>query len=1061
MMVHATPDRCCSPGSSKVKPNHPCDCSKAVTNGDEEACTIGKCNEDMCTVGKCIPDGVNGCQRAALLKSTCCGSQANSIPGSSSETHDSGFLTDSSDVILLKELKSIIQEHSTHHHQYTGPHSGLRKRTTRNNHGNPHDDDSHDLRSHRTTSATSVACSVVNSLFTRVLQRLTVFAKGHCCCVANQTVVPIPVCSTSHSHGYSPTNSYDHKNEYSHKSHPYVKTPSSPKPPEIIQTSIDLAERGAGVERRKMIMSVEGMDCPSCAARVTKALDTIPSVTQSKVNTFAAEATLMYDMGTISPDEIAQRVTGLTGFTCKLQQELREEDLVKTLWISVPIKWDDSELPNGVAIKSRKLTKNKGNLLEVQYDSTTIQPRDVVAAFELWDGEYVPLEQVREPSQASKELWRLLRRTALSVIATIPILIFAWAPLPKHPILYGSISLALATFVQVYVALPLYRSSFHSLFLQRIIDMDLLVAGSTSIAYAYSIISFGFLVAGKPIDESFFETSSLLVTLIMVGDLVSAFARRRTTSALDAVDALQVQMVTLVENGGVRTIPAELIHVGDILQVSPDSIIPTDGVLRNGATQVDESSLTGESVPVEKQRGSTVIAGTLNLSGSIEITVSRSLSENTVAGISRLMHDAQGSRIPIQDLADKVAAYFAPAILVLGLVTFLVWILIGVVVKIKMEKAGIRALMKMITVLVVSCPCAISLCVPMVVVIAVSVAAKKGVLFKSIESVQYAKDTTAVLFDKTGTLTEGNLSVVEFYPFTNDAASLTYHLTKTSTHPVAKAVTDHVHSLASSFATVPTLGAITSVAGQGLETKFGERMLRGGNCRWLNLGEHPSVRELRQKSRTIFAVTLDGEPVAVFGLIDKLRPGAEELIRWLAQKRVDVYILSGDEPSAVESVATQLGIQADHAVGGCTPKSKADFVRTIQENRHPASTRRSKRMASVMFIGDGTNDIVALTQADTGVSISSGTDVAISAADVIMLNPANIHKSVKTIFRVSESAFRRIVWNFTWSFVYNLFAILLAAGAFVKFSIRPEYAGLGEMVSIVPVILVAWTMVLI
>ena len=284
-----------------------------------------------------------------------------------------------------------------------------------------------------------------------------------------------------------------------------------------------------------------------------------------------------------------------------------------------------------------------------------------------------------------------------------------------------------------------------------------------------------------------------------------------------------------------------------------------------------------------------------------------------------------------------------------------------------------------------------------------------------------------------------------------------YHLTKTSTHPVAKAVTEHVRPLASSSTIVQDLGTIASIAGQGLETTLDRKMLRGGNCRWLNLGEHPTVKELRGKSRTIFAVTLDGEPIAIFGLIDQLRPGAEELVRWLTQKKIDVYVLSGDEPSVVESIATQLGIRPDHAVGGCTPKSKADFVRTVQEKRQSTS----KRTANVMFIGDGTNDIVALTQADTGVSVSSGTDVAISAADVILLNPTNIHTSVETIFRISENTFRRIVWSFMWSFVYNSFAILLAAGASVKFSIRPEYAGLGEMVSIVPVILVAWTMVLV
>ena len=478
-------------------------------------------------------------------------------------------------------------------------------------------------------------------------------------------------------------------------------------------------------------MSIEGMDCPSCAVRVTKALNTIPSVTHSKVNAFAAEATLMYDTGAICPDEIAQRVTGLTGFICKSEKELGEGDLLKTLWVSVPVKPDGSKLPTGVSIKSRKLTKKKEHLLEVQYDSTVIQPRGVVAAFKPWGGEFVPLEQAREPNLASKELWYFLRRTALSAIATIPILVFSWAPLPKHPILYDSISLALATFVQFYIAFPLYQTSFRSLFFQRIMDMDLLVAGSTSIAYIYSIVSFGFLVAGKPIDKSFFETSALLVTLIMVGSSISAFATRRTTSALDAVSALQVRMVNLVEGDDVRSIHAELVHVGDVLQVSPDSAIPTDGVIRSGFTQVDESSLTGESKPAEKQKGSPVLAGTLNLSGSIEITASRSLSENTIAGISRLMHDAQESRIPIQDLVDKFANYFAPAVLVLGLVTLVAWILIGKFVEGKtVEKACIGALMKVIAVFVVSCPCAVSMCVPMVAVIAVSVAAKKGILFK-------------------------------------------------------------------------------------------------------------------------------------------------------------------------------------------------------------------------------------------------------------------------------------------------------------------------------------------
>ena len=311
-------------------------------------------------------------------------------------------------------------------------------------------------------------------------------------------------------------------------------------------------------------MPIEGMNCPSCAVRVTKAVSTIPLVTQPKVNAFAADATLMYDIGTISPDEISQRVTGLTGFTCKFEQDLREEDLTKTLWISIPVKWDDHELPTGVSTKIRKLMENRGNLLEVQYDSTIAQLLGVVAAFELWDGECVPLEQAREPNQALKDLWPFLDKPS-----SLRSRRFLFSCSRGH--LFPNtrsfvVQSPLPAFVQFYIAFPLCRSSFHSLFRQHVIDMELLVAGSTSIAYIYSIISFtSFLASGNLIDESFFETSALLVTLIMVGRTVSAFARRRTTPALDAADALQVRMVNLVENGDVRSTPTELVHVGDIL----------------------------------------------------------------------------------------------------------------------------------------------------------------------------------------------------------------------------------------------------------------------------------------------------------------------------------------------------------------------------------------------------------------------------------------------------------------------------------------------------------------
>lgn len=493
-----------------------------------------------------------------------------------------------------------------------------------------------------------------------------------------------------------------------------------------------------------MTMSIQGMDCPSCAKRVTTALLNLPSVRDPKVNTFAGEAVLSYTEGSITPVEIARRATTITGFHCEVIEQKSDvvgmggESRVRRLKVLVNIARPEDAmaaiaLPLGATIRSAKRSEKDKCIMEVDYDARIIQPRNVLSTFSDIGGVHIPQTRGGTPDVIKKDLANLLRRTVISALCCIPVLVLSWAPIPHHPIAYGSACLVLTSIIQLYVALPIYSSALRSLFFQRIIDMDLLVALSTSIAYIFSIVAFALEAVGHPFSEQFFETSALLVTLIMLGRLVSAFARRRASSALDDLAALQANEVILVQPSSTVQISDELVHTSDILRVLPDTLIPTDGVVVTGTSEADESSMTGESLPVPKSPGSPLVAGTLNLGGVLEMRVTRVPAESTLADIAKLLRDAQdaAAALPVQDRADRAAAYLAPVVLALSVITFLVWIFVGVYGRGEStHEAGVGALKYAIAVMVISCPCAIALAVPMVVVLAVSVAAKRGVLFK-------------------------------------------------------------------------------------------------------------------------------------------------------------------------------------------------------------------------------------------------------------------------------------------------------------------------------------------
>ncbi|KAK5629525.1 hypothetical protein RRF57_005240 [Xylaria bambusicola] len=849
------------------------------------------------------------------------------------------------------------------------------------------------------------SCSINTSLLTGCQDE---------CCGGTTTPLPDPCCAIE-------------------KQCPGVNSPIGEK-----DQVIDIEKANAQAVR----IGVSGMTCNGCSENLSRNL-AANGGRNIRVNYLQGHADFTIE-NSLNLETIIAKTREATGFQITIMGgDESITVLVPTSAASTALSQIDLEGVKKAVILNKRTVR-------IDYDPTVIGARDLFREIEHLQVALAPPRKDQQLASGRKRFIKLLVQTTASFVFTIPVLVLAWGETRVEEHTKAIVSLVLASLVQ-FLAVPVfYKPALQSLILHGMLELDMLVVVAITAAYIYSIVAFGYLVSGRPLETaSFFETSSLLISLIMLGRLVASYARIRAVASV-SVRSLQANTATLVENGLERDIDSRLLQFGDIFKVTPHSRIPTDGIVISGASEVDESMVTGESLPINKGPGADLIAGTTNGSGTLVVQLTRLPGKNTITDIAKLVEDASSSRPRVQEIADRVASWFLPTVLTIAIAVFIIWTVVGI--KVRNQTGGeavATAITYAVAVLAVSCPCGLGLAVPLVLVIANGIAARSGVIIKSAQCTERARGVTDVVFDKTGTLTEPTLDVVAEEYFGHETAkarAITKALITDSQHPISIAVAKHLGPDTQSSSLVT--GA-QSIPGAGIEGYISGALARAGNANWTCSDDLPEVRRMQDAGMSILMVTQESTPIAGYGLRTRLRSDAAATVAKLREDGINVHLVSGDQNKAVQAIAAAVGIDRMNVVSQQNPQQKQDYVAALMAQ--PGKL--------VMFCGDGTNDAVAVARADIGVQLSDtiSSEVTRSAADVVLLSGLS---GIPFLIEVSRAAFVRTTFNFVWSAIYNVFAILFAAGAFVRVRIAPAYAGAGELVSILPIIIVALTMLL-
>ena len=777
----------------------------------------------------------------------------------------------------------------------------------------------------------------------------------------------------------------------------------------------------------KITLPVTGMTCANCAMNIERTLKKLSGVSDAQVNFAAERAAVSFDPDQLHVKDVITQIKG-SGFSVPTQKLELAVTGMTCANCAANIERALNKKVSGVVKASANFASER---VALEYIPGVADLPDMIRAIEAAGYGVITPEDTSDEKDAEQnareaEIRDQTRKFIVGVIFALPLFVFsmardfsligAWS----HAAWVNWFFWALATPVQFYTGWDYYINGFKSL-KNKSANMDVLVAMGSSVAYFYSLALLIFPVLGQHV---YFETSAVIITLIKLGKMLESRTKGRTGGAIRKLIGLRPKTATIIENDAENQIPIARVQLEDTVLVRPGERIPVDGIVIEGASSVDESMLSGEPLPVEKGEGDKVVGGTINGEGLLQFKATAVGKDTVLAQIIRLVQEAQGSKAPIQALADKVAAVFVPAIIALAIVVFFMWWSIS--------GEFVSAMIRLVAVLVIACPCALGLATPTAIMAGTGKAAEMGILFKNSEALEMATKLDTIVLDKTGTITIGKPAVVDIVPIepecstAEDLLKIGASVEKGSEHPLGKAIARHADSKGVSLL---ALQEFKASGGLGVQARINGSMVKVGKPDWFkemkismeSVSER--IQQLQSQGKTVMVVARDSRLCGLIAVSDELKPDSPDAIRELQNQDLKVVMLTGDNLETAQTIGAQVHIRDIFAE--IKPDEKSSKIKELQ-----------KKGERVGMVGDGINDAPALAQADVGLAIGTGTDVAIETAGVI-LSSGSLSGVSRTI-RLGRATMKTIKQNLFWAFGYNVILIPVAAGILYPFESLPN-----------------------
>lgn len=792
---------------------------------------------------------------------------------------------------------------------------------------------------------------------------------------------------------------------------------------------------------KEMDLSIEGMHCASCVLSLNKTFEKVGGVESVDADLASNELHLTVNPKKLSFDEIETLVKNL-GFEIHTDEVTLKLNGMHCASCVMNVENFLIRL-DGIFDVKADLTSQTAR---INYDKTKVTIKDMEEVINSLGFELLGIEgqlEIDEDEIYKKDLKDKRNRIIVGFVASAVLMALMYIHMPLFGLSMGVISLIISIAPFLYVSLPTLKAGFNGL-IHKNLNMDVMYSMGITVAYLSSILGTFNIVLNHSF--MFYETAIMLPSFLLIGRYLEARAKKKTSDSIKELIGLQPTVATLIEldsEGNIlseREVNIKEIQIDDMLLVRPGDKIPVDGEVIGGHSYVDESMINGEPIPKAKREGEEVFAGTINQDGVLQIKAKKIGSETVLSNIIRLVKKAQSSRPPVQKIANTAVSYFIPTILTIAIVVFILWYFV-------FDSTLLFALTTLISILVVACPCALGLATPTAVTVGVGRAAEFGILIKNGDTLENAGKIDVAAFDKTGTITEGQPEIDDVISYgisENELVKLTASTEKNSNHPIAKAIVRKANDMNLELSQTSSFENIT---GKGLKAEVDGKKVLAGNRKLLDsqgveipqsvLEEYENLENL---SKTIILVAVDNAVKGILSLSDKIKANSKRTIEELHKMGIETYMLTGDNRKTALNVASNVGI--DNVEAGVLPENKLDVVRSLQ-----------KEGKTVLFVGDGINDAPALTQANIGVAMGNGTDIAMESGDIVVME-GDLENVVAAV-QFSKKVMTRIKENLFWAFAYNVILIPLAAGLLYtsfKIMFMPEWSALAMALSSVTVI---------